>query len=414
MAGISAYAFLIISNRVLGDDRAAPLGAIWAMVFTAGPGFFLPLEQEVSRAVAHRFAQGEGAGPLVRRAALAGAVLTAAVVTFVAITSPWITSHLFEGQWLLLASLIIGIIGYFFGHLARGMLSGQGAFGPYSVYIGGEAAFRLVICVLMAIVGVKTAGGYGLAIAIAPFIATAVVIRAARPVADAPGPPAPWSELGTSMGALLAGSVLSQGLTNAGILAANALAGDENKADAKRFFNGVIVARLPLFLFQAVQAALLPKLAALAGAKRYHEFRHQLTKLVQAVAAIGILGTVAGFLIGPFVLDLLFAAELGHRDLGLLAGGTAFFIVAMSLAQALIAVEAPGRMAFGWLCGVFAFLIGLTLSSDLHLRVELASVLGSAVPMVVMLFGLAARLRSLEQAEDRLAVTGSDPAGPTR
>jgi O-antigen/teichoic acid export membrane protein len=312
-----------------------------------------------------------------------------------------LVKHLFEGQWLLLFSLLIGVVGYCMGHLARGVLSGRGQFQPYSLFIGAESTFRLAICILLAVAGVKTAGGYGLALGIAPVLAVLLIARKATPYIHEPGPPAPWSELSTSIGALLMGSVLAQGLANAGIIAAKVLANDDNKADAKRFFNGVLVARMPLFLFQAVQAALLPRLAALAGAHHFHDFRRQLRRLLEAVVAIGALGTVAGFVLGPLVLKILFDAKLGHRDLGLLAAGTAFFIVALSLAQALIAVEAPGRMAVGWFVGAVAFFAGLATSSDLHLRVEIASLLGSMAPVGVMIVGLDSRLRVVEAAEDR-------------
>ncbi|MEY2589667.1 MAG: hypothetical protein QOJ67_1651, partial [Acidimicrobiaceae bacterium] len=75
MAGVSAYGFLVLSARVLGKAEYAPLSVLWAAVFLAGPGFFLPLEQEVSRALAARRALGLGTGPVLRRAAMLGGAL---------------------------------------------------------------------------------------------------------------------------------------------------------------------------------------------------------------------------------------------------------------------------------------------------------------------------------------------------
>ena len=63
VAGVTGYAFLIIADHALGDG-VAPLTAIWGVLFTAAPGFFLPLEQEVSRAVSSRRARGVGSGPI--------------------------------------------------------------------------------------------------------------------------------------------------------------------------------------------------------------------------------------------------------------------------------------------------------------------------------------------------------------
>jgi O-antigen/teichoic acid export membrane protein len=406
--GIATYLFLVIAKRVLPDDGSDKLTAIWGVVFFAGPGFFLPLEQEVSRAVASRRAQGVGAGPVVERAAMLGAILVAFVLTVSIILSPLIVEHLFDGQWLLFVALALSAVSFFLGHLIRGVISGRGEFWWYSVYIGAEALVRLTVCIGLAVASVQTAGGYGLALAIAPLIAFAVVAPRQRGVLQ-PGPPAPWGEVSQSLGALLAGSVLAQGLANAPLIAVKPLADANQDADVSRLFSGVIVARLPLFLFQAVQAALLPKLAAMAGAKQYHDFRHQLGRLVEAVIAIGILGVVGGAILGPFVVDLLFDAEMGSIDMALLAAGTGFYILATSLAQALIALEGQNRMAIGWLAGAIAFFSVLIIDHDLLRRIELSALAGSAVATVAMASFTFERLKVVEAIEDRTtgAVAGA-------
>jgi O-antigen/teichoic acid export membrane protein len=400
VAGLTTYLFLIVANASLPSKGAAPLTAIWGVVFFAGPGFFLPLEQEVSRAIAIRRAQGLGSGPLIERAAMLGGMLAGFVLLVTLAMSPLIVKHLFDGQWLLLVALLVAVVAFFLGHLVRGVISGSGLFWSYSLFIGSEGVIRLVICLCLAAAGAKTAGGYGVALALAPLSAFFIVARGQRAVLE-PGPAAPWSELSQSLGALLAGSVLAQGLANASLIVVKPLARADQQADVKRLFNGVIVARLPLFLFQAVQAALLPKLAALSGARRYHDFRRQLSRLVEAVVGIGILGTLGGFVVGPFVVKVLFDAELGHVDMALLAGGTACYIVAMSLAQALIAIEGQARMALGWLFGALAFLAVLVVDHDLLLRVELSALVGSAVAAGSMTALLLGRLRTVEAIEDR-------------
>ncbi len=404
VAGVTAYAYLSLTAHVLGEDVAAPLAAIWGVMFTAGPGFFLPLEQEVSRAVAARRARHTGAGPLIRQAAILGSGLTG-LVLLVALGTSWlITEHLFDGHWSLFLSLCIGVVGYAMGHLARGVLSGSGQFRPYAVFIGGEALGRLLLAAVLAIIGYKAAGGYGLAIGIAPLFAVAAVARSAWPIAHEPGPPAPWSELTPSLGALLAGSVLSQALMNAAMIGAKLLAHDGQDAEVKKLFNGVIVARIPLFLFQAVQAALLPRLSALASSHKFVEFRQSFEKLLVAVLAIGLAGTVAGYAVGPLVLRIMFDVELGHRDVGILALGTGFFIVAMSVAQAMIALKGQNQVALGWLAGMVSFVVVAALGNDLLLRIELAALSASAVSALVLGATFVRMLRAAEQAPAALAV----------
>jgi hypothetical protein len=240
-----------------------------------------------------------------------------------------------------------------------------------------------------------------LAIGIAPALAVLTIASQALVDVHEPGPPAPWNELTPSLGALLAGSVFSMSLMNAAMIAAKLLSNDSEKAEVKKIFNGVIVARVPLFLFQAVQAAMLPKMSALAGARRFHEFRSTLRSLLQAVSAIGVAGAAGGFVLGPFVVKLAFDVRLGHIDVGLLAASTGFFIVAMSLAQALIALGGQGRVALGWLAGLIVFLITTALGTDLLLRLELASVISSFAAATALGAFLFARLRLVEAEEDR-------------
>ena len=401
VAGISAYAYLVLTAHLLGTDAAAPLTAIWGVMFTVGPGFFLPIEQEVSRAIAARRARHTGAGPVIRQAALLGAGLTCLVLVVCLATSWLITDRLFDGHWTLFISLCIGVVGYAMGHLARGVLSGSGQFGPYAVYIGGEALARVAIAVVLAVVGYRAAGGYGLAIGIAPFFAVGAVVRRALPLAHEAGPPAPWSELTPSFGALLAGSVLSSSLINAAMISAKLLANDSQKAEVKSLFNGVIVARIPLFLFQAVQAALLPRLSALAAAHRFREFRHSFEQLVIAVSAIGAAGTLSGYAIGPYVLRTWFKVELGHLDVAMLALGTGFIIVAMSIAQAMIALKGQNAVALGWLAGMVAFVAAVAVGHDLLLRVEVAALVASAVSAIFLAVVFVRMLRLAESGEDR-------------
>jgi O-antigen/teichoic acid export membrane protein len=399
--GLATYLFLVIANRVLPENASDKLTAIWGVVFFAGPGFFLPLEQEVSRAIASRRAQGLGSGPLIMRAAMLGAILVAFVLAVSTALSPLIVEHLFDGQWLLFVALALSAVSFFMGHLVRGVISGRGMFWSYSTFVGVEALGRLAVCVLLAVIGVKTAGGYGLALALAPMVAFASVARGQRSVVLEPGPAAPWGEVSQSLGALLAGSVLAQGLANASLIAVKPLAGEGQDAVVSRLFAGVIVARMPLFLFQAVQAALLPKLASLAGARRYHEFRHQLSRLVEAVIAIGILGVIGGAILGPFIVDVMFGKEIGSIDMALLAAGTGCYILATSLAQGLIAIEGQNKMAIGWLAGAVAFFVVLMIDHDLLRRIELSALAGAGVAAATMAFFTFERLKVVEAIEDR-------------
>jgi len=383
----------VVSARALGAERYSALSVLWALTFLVGPGVFLPLEQEVGRALSARRAHGQGGRPVLARAALAGAVLAGVLGVVVALSADLVLEHLLDDQVLLLAGFVLALAGLLVEHLTRGALAGTGRFGPYGVVIGVEGGARLAGCAVLALAGVATAGPYGLALGVAPFLAAAAGLRGQRGLAE-PGPPAPWAELSTALGWLLLASLLAQVLVNAGPLVVAVMATEEEEAAAGRFLAGLVIARIPLFLFQAVQASLIPKLSGLAAAGRLREFREGLLRLLAVVAALGGLATIACATIGPWVVALVFgeAFRLERADLGYLAAASAAYVVALSLAQALISLGAHARVAAGWVVGIGAFAAVVLSVDGLLLRVELAFLAGSATTAVVMALQLRHRL----------------------
>ena len=106
LAGLTQYGFLIVAARALGQTRFAPLSVFWALLFVAGPGFFIPLEQETGRAIAARRVRGEGGRPVVERAAVIGTVLAVVlIIVTLALAGP-IDRRVFDGDPALLAGLV--------------------------------------------------------------------------------------------------------------------------------------------------------------------------------------------------------------------------------------------------------------------------------------------------------------------
>ncbi|MBW3576384.1 MAG: hypothetical protein KY462_01335 [Actinobacteria bacterium] len=384
--GLTSYGFLVISGRVLGPAVFAPLSALWAVVFTSGPGVFLPIEQEVARALASRRAQGVGGRPVVRRAGVVAATAAAIVLAAAVLARAPLLDALFAGEPLLLVGLGLGIVGYAWEHLLRGTLSGADRFGRYGVVLATEGMVRFGLALALAVLGVQVVGPYGVALGLPPLVAAAVAARAPRQL-TADGPEAQWRELSAALGWLLSAQVLAQLLVNGPQIAAVLLAGPGEEAVAGRFISGVILARVPLFLFAAIQVALLPKLANLAGAGLHDEFRSGLWRLLAAVAGIGSLAAAGAFTVGPWALRLLFgpAYDLARADLGMLALGAAMYMLALALAQALIALDAHARVAAAWLAGVVGFTVVTAVVSELLLlRLEVGFVAGTGLALAAM------------------------------
>lgn len=392
VAGLASFAFLRVGKSALGGDEAfSPVLSLWFATFALAPGFFLPLEQELGRAISARRALGHGSRPVVRKVVVLGMALMTLVTSVILVASPWVTHSYFDGDWVMLVALVIAFASYAPVHLARGIASGHGRFRAYAIVMGADGAVRVVLCVILAVVGIETVGPYGMAVALAP-LAGFFYVGAMGQLRTEDGPPATWQEVTPNLGWLLLGSVFAAGLVNAGPVAANLMAEPREKELVTQFGYGVLLSRIPLFLFQAVQASLLPRLSRLAARNELAEFRNGFRKLMVIVLAVGAAGTVGAFLLGPFVIKKMYDADLSSRTLAMLAIGSAAYMVALALAQAVIALNGHALVGLGWGVGMATFVLVTWLSSDdLFRRIEFGLVASSVGALIA--FGLSLRYK---------------------
>jgi len=406
--GLAAYTFITLASRDLGAEVYTPVGLLWALSFLLGPGFFQPLEQETARVIAGR--SGDGIRSVVRPAAILGGFLALILILMAAAVSPWIVDNLFAGHDVLLVGLLLVLVGLGTGHLVRGVLAGLGRFGGYARYFIGDGLGRLLLVGVGSLFLTNEVAVYGLAIGGAPFLGVAAALTGRR---SAPGRPeamrgtvaadtvalgtistgtvalAHRGELGAlapAMGFLLVASVSTAIVLNVSPLAVELLAGPSEREEAGRFLNALLIARVPLFFFQAVQASLLPKLSSLAADGHLDEFRRVLGRLLSLVGVLGAMAIAGCALVGHLVVEMAFGAEfaVGRRDMVLLAASSAVLMIVLSLAQALIAQRCQGRMALAWLAGLCAFPLVLAFGGDLFIRVELALLATVVTAMLVM------------------------------
>lgn len=392
--GLASLAFLSVCGYALGPAALAPLGTLWVLINAIGPALFQPLEQEIGRSVAHRAARGEGARPVFLRAcllALGTVVLTGLVLLLV--RRP-LAGSVFDGQQIMVLALFIGLAGLCAEHLTRGAFAGGLAFERYGSQLAIDGVLRIGSAAILAFIGVSTAGWYGMGLALAPVLA--VALTAGRlGAALRPGRPHPWSHLGQAIGWLTLGALASQFVVNAAPVAVNVLAEPGEQARAGIFISVLVLARVPLFLFAAVQASFLPGMASLAAAGDVAGFRRRLSFVTCGVAALGAAGLLVIVAIGPWLVRLLYGPDFitTRADLWPLAAASGLFMVGSVVGQALISVRGYRASVIGWTAGAVAFLLALLLPLRLELRVGYAFLAGSAVAVVFLVLAMRRRLR---------------------
>ncbi len=394
VAGVATYAFFRVGQSALGGpEEFAPISALWFATFSLAPGIFIPLEQELGRALSHRRAREEGGRPVVSKIVRLAAGLVGIVLLIIVLTSPVVTSNYFAGDWVMLAALAVAFVAYAPVHVARGICSGSGRFGPYGLIVGSDGVVRILLTMALAAIGITAVGPYAFVVGLSPLVAVGFV-AARGSLRTEVGPPAQWNEVTSNLGWLLGGSVFMAALLNAGVVAANLLSADDEKFLVTQFAFGVLLARVPLFMFQAVQAALLPRLSALAARGEIDEFVAGFKKLVVLVVVVGIAGTIGAALLGPWVIEMVYEAELRSKTLTMLAFASAVYMLALAIAQAVIALRGHALVAAGWASAFAIFIVVTAVSStELFWRIELGLAASSISAAVFFALALRSRLR---------------------
>lgn len=391
IAGITAYAFFKVGQLALGKEDFKPIVALWFTTFALIPGFLLPVEQELGRALAHRRALNQGGKQVIQKMLPLAGGLTSVLLIATAIASPWLTRDMFEGYWIVTAALLTTVFAFAPMHLARGIASGSGRFTAYGLILGIDGATRIIACVVLWQLNVTSVGAYAMAVALSPLVAV-LLVTSRGDLKSHDGPPADFAELTPNLSWLLLGSVMAAALVNAGPIGVDILATSSEAEKVTAFGNGVLLSRIPLFLFQAVQASLLPRLARLAAKGDLDEFVQGMRLLLKIVIGVAVIGTVGSYILGPWALDLMYDGGLDRRSLTLLALASGLYMLCIAVAQAVIALRGHRWVAVGWLSAVVVFLVLTAVSSDdLYLRVEIGLVGGSAIALTI--FSIALRQR---------------------
>lgn len=393
-SGLLAYAFHILAARTLTPADYGLIAVLWAASFLIVVVLYRPLEQTTSRAVADRLARGGSSVAGVVRSVLA-IYLVSLVVLTVAVVGAWtaITERLFEGNGALTLALLLGVAGYGLAYVLRGLVSGCAWFEGYGLILLGDAGIRLLAALpLLAVASVDIAAA---AVALAGIGGAVVVLVAGagrlRPLLGK-------SEhgdlrIGGAFAFAAPATVIAaadQVLVNGGPVLV--MLGGGAAATAGLVFAATMLVRIPVYLFQGLAASLLPNLTRMNAVDEVARFRRGVLRTSFVVFGLGLAAVVGVIAVGPELLRGLYGPDFtaGRLELTLLGVGVAFYLVAATVSQALLAVGSVTSAAVAWAVSAVVFLVAFALlPGDDLLRISESFALATVVAVAglgVLLF----------------------------
>lgn len=375
--GGAGYLFLAIGRRVFDDATYAALASVYLLVNIIGPGLFAAVEQETSRHVSTRLARGEDVAGVVGRLAVLSAGLFCGVAALTLALAPVLVPDVLAGDAWLLVGLLLASASYAVVSVTRGSFGGRRSFGRYGTSVGLEGGVRLAASLVLAglgLAGVVATGGsaggsaYGLLFCLAPLAAVAATGRwFVRDLRGRGGSPAttldPFGPLAAGVGLLTVAWGLSLAIANASPVVVNALVADDpaGAATAAAFASAVVLARIPLFVFQGAQSLVLPSFARAAALADTDGDPSALRRAVRPalllVTAVGAVALLVSAVLGSWLGRVGFGASFTSSNalVTVLMLGTVAGMAVQIIQPALLALGRHRWVAGGWVLGAIVF-----------------------------------------------------------
>lgn len=373
IGALGAYVFQVYGGRVLGTEGFAPIAALWTVFFILATVLMVPVEQYVTREVASgRKAIPFDLKPAMGMAAI-GSVLGGA---FVLVT----LERLFDGDPQYVAQIALLMVGYAFLFVGKGVLAGSRRFTGVGWVMIVETVARLVAGVV-ALQLVADAASLGWAMVLGGFAVLGLrwwrYDTGEDRVRHLPARP--------FLAGYAGGTASSQLLLGGAPIAVAALGG--SGALFSVIFVTFTLYRAPLTLIFALQGRILPYLVVLAGDASFEKLSRIARYVVFGGFGLALLGGLAGWVVGPEVVSILFGAEFAPTSgvAMLAAAGVVAAASAQVASQVLVAEGRTSRLSMAWLGGlVIALLVLVLVGGEVGIRVARAFAVGEFAALGLM------------------------------
>jgi len=205
----------------------------------------------------------------------------------------------------------------------------------------------------------------------------------------------PGGPLLSALGLLLISSLAAQLLVNAGPVIIQLVSTSAERAQAGAFLAALVVVRVPVFLFTAVQPSFLPAMATHSAVDQKADFIALTRRVLTTCLLLTVVSTALAAAVGPILIRLLFGFRDGVGAIVFTAMGVSvgLFLVATILAQALLGRGMHAWTTAGWLIGLAAMVVGALLPGSAVDKATTGFLLGAVAAACTYAVLLAAALR---------------------
>jgi O-antigen/teichoic acid export membrane protein len=409
-AGASAavsYVVMWLAAHALSTVEATVYLTFLSVLFFSY-GLLSGLATEVTRSTAAALRDARAVGPsLWRVAAVVGAACSVVVVTFVVVCRQRLLGSDVSsaGAWAVALLLGLGVAAYAFHSTVVGALTGRRQWSGSATVIGAEASTRLVLTVLAVLLGggllAMVAGSALAALAVLAVLALASSIRRAMSTAtDCPGRALGW-RIAQSMLAQAAAAAVIVGFPV--MLAATTTPSDYRHAAP--LILAISLTRAPLLVpLNAVQGVAVSYLVH-AGRR----FGRALIVVLGVVTAVGLVGSLLAWAIGPWLMATLFGVDyrVDGWVLGLLTLSATLLAILTVTGATCQATNRHAVFLGGWVVATVTTALLLLLPGSLAQRSVTALLVGPAAGLAVhvasLVLGIAGD-RTVEKGRVRVDV----------
>lgn len=382
---VSALGFQVISGRELGADSFTPVGVAWTVVFFSYTVLMIPAEQVITHRLILTGGSWDRSMTAITPVAAAVVAATIGSAVFVAAT----LDRFFDGNpWFILA-IAAAVASRGILAVGRGFLAGRRRFVAYGVVTGLEGMLLLPAAVVVA-AAAPSALAFASLLAITPL--SVVLIRPFAQDSSMEVLGEATAQGGSFLGALVIATGASQIILAGGPIVVGLVGG--TAASVSIYFITFTLFRGPVTSSYNLIARVLPDFTALAARGEAHQLNIWAVRLGLAGLVTTASFGLAGFLVGPRVIQLLYGAEFAPdaRAAALGAAAVGAALVGLFVGQIYVARGEAKKMAAIWIIALLCAGVALTVTpGEPLLRVATAFLIGELAATLLLAAAAIAR-----------------------